>query len=282
MKKLYTFLAAAFLAVTASAQDVDLYLVGAFNNWNNGDPTYMFTNKGEGVYEITVDDLLSQFKVTDGDWVAPYNLGGDGSGVVLGTPAQLVEDSNSNLFFADYDGVLNAFVTVNLNDNTITVSGEGYTAEKVWYIQGVNGDWATWSTDNQFTKNSDNGCYEISEFLFSAAGEFKLATESWVNEYGSGAETSAIAFGNFSTQLYVSGGNVEYSILGTFGIRFNPETEVIEFVQGGLGGVNEITVDLNNAADAIYYNLQGVRVDNPTNGVYIRQQNGSAVKVLVK
>lgn len=32
MKKLYTLLAAAFMAVTASAQDVDLYLVGAFNN----------------------------------------------------------------------------------------------------------------------------------------------------------------------------------------------------------------------------------------------------------
>lgn len=242
----------------------------------------MMTNKGEGVYEITIPELLSQFKVTDGDWTAPYNMGGDGSGVVLGTPAQLVEDSNNNLFFADYDGVLDATVIVNINDLTITVTGEGYTAEKVWYLQGVNGDWATWSTDNQFVKNNDNGCLEINEFSFTSAGEFKLATESWVNEYGAGENTTSIAFGNFSTQLYTPGGTVAYSILGTFGIRFNPETEILEFVQGGLGGVNEITVDLDNAADAIYYNLQGVRVDNPSNGVYIRQQNGSAVKVLVK
>ncbi|MCC8039041.1 MAG: hypothetical protein LIP02_13065 [Bacteroidales bacterium] len=242
----------------------------------------MLTNKGDGVYEISMADLTSQFKVTDGDWDDPYNFAGSSDGIVLGTPYQLVDGSNTNLFFAGGDYITDVYIEVNLNTQMITVTGNYAEMEKVWYIQGVNGDWATWSTDNQFTKNEDSGCYEINEFAFTSAGEFKLATENWVNEYGSGTDTQAIAFGNFSTQLYVSGGNVAYSILGTFGIRFNPETEVVEFVQGGLGGVNEITVDLDNAADAIYYNLQGVRVSNPTNGVYIRQQNGSAVKVLVK
>lgn len=59
----------------------------------------------------------------------------------------------------------------------------------------------------------------------------------------------------------------------------------------------EINVDFNGAklssgvADAVvsdvnapveYYNLQGIRVDNPANGVYIRRQGNTVTKVLVK
>lgn len=45
-------------------------------------------------------------------------------------------------------------------------------------------------------------------------------------------------------------------------------------------GVNDLTVDDN--APAEYYNLQGVRVLNPENGLYIRRQGNKAVKVMVK
>ena len=34
-------------------------------------------------------------------------------------------------------------------------------------------------------------------------------------------------------------------------------------------------------ADATYYNLQGVRVENPSNGVYIRVINNKAEKVIL-
>lgn len=45
-------------------------------------------------------------------------------------------------------------------------------------------------------------------------------------------------------------------------------------------GINSISVD--NSADIEYYNLQGVRVANPENGIYIRRQGNSVSKVLVK
>ena len=35
-------------------------------------------------------------------------------------------------------------------------------------------------------------------------------------------------------------------------------------------------------ADAVYYNLQGVEVENPVNGVYVKVANGKATKVVVK
>jgi hypothetical protein len=45
--------------------------------------------------------------------------------------------------------------------------------------------------------------------------------------------------------------------------------------------VNSIVVDSENAP-VEYYNLQGVRVVNPQNGLYIKRQGNKATKVLVK
>ncbi|MDE6157562.1 MAG: hypothetical protein K2F78_05380, partial [Muribaculaceae bacterium] len=45
-------------------------------------------------------------------------------------------------------------------------------------------------------------------------------------------------------------------------------------------GVDAVTVA--DDADAVYYNLQGVRVANPESGLYIRRQGNSVTKVYVK
>ena len=46
-------------------------------------------------------------------------------------------------------------------------------------------------------------------------------------------------------------------------------------------GIHEVTLGENNGA-VEYFNLQGVRVANPENGLYIRRQGNKAEKVLVK
>ncbi|MDE5749199.1 MAG: hypothetical protein K2H87_00345 [Duncaniella sp.] len=43
-------------------------------------------------------------------------------------------------------------------------------------------------------------------------------------------------------------------------------------------GLNEIFVE---EGEAVYYNLQGVRVANPANGVFIRVQGDKATKVIL-
>jgi hypothetical protein len=53
----------------------------------------------------------------------------------------------------------------------------------------------------------------------------------------------------------------------------------------GTTGVDTIAIDNNTDAatsDAVYYNLQGIRVDNPSTGIYIRRQAGTATKVIVR
>lgn len=56
--------------------------------------------------------------------------------------------------------------------------------------------------------------------------------------------------------------------------------EIRNLVVKGTAGINNITVDEN--APVVYYNLQGVQVANPENGIYIRRQGNKATKVLVK
>jgi hypothetical protein len=50
----------------------------------------------------------------------------------------------------------------------------------------------------------------------------------------------------------------------------------------GEAGVSTVVVDDNSNAPVEYFNLQGVRVANPENGLYIRRQGNKATKVLVK
>lgn len=50
---------------------------------------------------------------------------------------------------------------------------------------------------------------------------------------------------------------------------------------GGTSGIEDIDAAANNAP-VEYYNLQGVRVANPTNGLYIRRQGSTATKVLIR
>ena len=47
-----------------------------------------------------------------------------------------------------------------------------------------------------------------------------------------------------------------------------------------VGAVEDINFDANEPVE--YYNLQGVRVANPENGLYIRRQGSKVSKVLVK
>jgi len=52
------------------------------------------------------------------------------------------------------------------------------------------------------------------------------------------------------------------------------------FKAGGDAGIDNISLD--NNAPVVYYNLQGVQVANPSNGIYIRRQGNKSTKVLVK
>ncbi len=54
-----------------SAEGLDIYLAGNFQNWDPGQPKYRLTEIGEGKYEIPLSlkrDAILQFKFTRGNW----------------------------------------------------------------------------------------------------------------------------------------------------------------------------------------------------------------------
>ena len=81
----------------------------------------------------------------------------------------------------------------------------------------------------------------------------------WTGDWGFGAIDSN---GNF---------------LGFF--EYNVDGKIITGFRLDGSGVKDVAVDAN--AHVEYYNLQGVRVAEPTNGIYIRRQGNTASKVLV-
>ena len=81
----------------------------------------------------------------------------------------------------------------------------------------------------------------------------------WTNDWGFGVTDANGSFQGF----------YEYNLGGKIITGFRLDGS----------GVKDVAVDAN--APVEYYNLQGVRVAEPTNGIYIRRQGNTASKVLV-
>ena len=60
-------------------------------------------------------------------------------------------------------------------------------------------------------------------------------------------------------------------------VRVNSDASAVTFVWDAQTGVDAVESDSNG--DAIYYNLQGIRVANPVNGIFIEVKDGKAAKI---
>lgn len=90
---------------------------------------------------------------------------------------------------------------------------------------------------------------------------------------------TTIQFRNTFTTSSVEAGT--YDVKAAVGFYSNEiKAYPIEYTESTTTGIEGIVVDEN--APVEYFNLQGVRVANPENGLYIRRQGNKATKVLVK
>lgn len=115
---------------------------------------------------------------------------------------------------------------------------------------------------------------------------FQLYTE--VNEY----TVWAIAMTNGEAAITMTVGETTGTVgvtKGTEGTWYNniaPSVGADEIMlpklykKGGSSRVETITVDQN--APVEYFNLQGIRVENPANGLYIRRQGNNVAKVYIR
>ncbi len=85
------------------------------------------------------------------------------------------------------------------------------------------------------------------------------------------AFTSNTAYGSLAGTRHIS-----YRYYTEKGVQ-----EIDDYKAPEESGVEDVIEDASDAP-AVYYNLQGIRVANPTNGIYIVKQGDKARKVLVK
>ncbi len=277
------------LSFTAIGQQTETtyYLIGAGVNghsWQLADESAKFSKISDGIYSVTVNSLLSAFKINDGTWSNDQaNIGSNGENIVLDTPYKYaVGGVSGNITFADITEVTNATVTLNTNDMTITVSGTPVTSEKEWYLVGIGDPDMTFR--EEYKMRGENNVYSVT-FLITdenSQGVFKVSTLNWTEQYGMDEEkTMPISNDNMSTTLGVVSidASVPYSFMpGSYTATWNYDSKTITF-EPILGGVDGITLE---ESEVEYFTLQGVRVAEPSEGIYIVRRNGKSCKTLIR
>ena len=300
MKKIYALAAVALMAMSANAQDgAPLYITGGSIDTNNsgfvnGDwnPTTPdeFTY-ADGVYSIHIDNLV-QFKISSacGDWDL-FNA--EAIGVpeytkdMLGTPVAL-EPWGENVmcpWAGDYDIV----VAGDLSTITLTTTTEDPGDEIAIYLRGDMNGWG--SPEEWLFTSLDGNVFKLtcSDDMAVLAGEtFKVADALWA-KYNFGAAEGFASYmldaplpvqdgSNDNMVLEEDWNGVCYFCLDESLVFFSNDKDADCPFEIKENAVSNISVESSEAP--VYFNLQGVRVANPENGLFIVVKDGKAVKVV--
>ena len=279
MKKFLLSAAAVSLSLCASAQ---VFLAGGFNGWSS-DANEMELK--DGVYTLTVESLTTEFKVVDKTIADKTVWLGSTTPLTLGEALELSEGNDNNVKFADDVAVVkNAVVSFVLDTKMLTVTGEVGEAEVTYALHGnfATGEW------NSVNMTADDNLWSCSfEALENAAGEFGI------KELTAGAQTAWFSCPNGAEYLTISGAaadmlcatsdNTNFKVEGLTGawtFVFDAEAKTLTVKEGKDDAIENVEA-VNNAA-AVYYNLNGVRVANPQNGLFFKKQGNVVTKVIVK
>lgn len=287
MKKFYAFAAAVVAALTMNAQTV-VTLAGGYNGWSATDNPMTETEAGSGVYELKLDKLTKEFKVVVSETVdeAPVQTwyGVEGGAIKLGEPTVLVTgDAGANITFANgWDAISDAVVKFELSTLTLTVTGNEATVEVSYGIHGsfIDPNWAT--TDLE--KAGDNLWVKTFTFEAEAVGEFGIKqmddAGNQLGWFAATAEGIVIEDEIEDIEIVANGKNLNVALpAGTWTFTFDAEALTLS-VTAGEAGIDSVIAEENAAP--VYYNLQGVKVANPENGIYVVRQGNKVSKVLVK
>lgn len=148
-------------------------------------------------------------------------------------------------------------------------------------------DYTTWYVNvlGEFNNWEDNGVNPNAEGI-SVHNDLNIGTKGFKVKVWNGAEDwhsngEAIAQGewisipyNWDANMTIAGATEE----DLFTVEFNCATNQIKVTKSGTVGVAEVEVA---EEAAVYYNLQGVQVANPENGIFVKVVAGKATKVVL-
>lgn len=284
MKKFLSTLAVA-AAVTFSASALDWYVCGAFQGWDAGAAPQM-TEQEDGTFVLEVASIQSGFKIINargwgqGEWGAPSAA----DKVVLGEAFTLTNDGGKDIAFRDYEVINNAKLVLDPEKTTLTVTGTPNTDNPALWLPGSYSP-SNWNTPGEgsatpeFVEN--NGVYTLTT-TFAGEFECKVCGSGWSPQWGFyAADAPVLSDSNNSAILDKKEGNdpgnIKCNFTGEYKVTFNIETCEIVFTS-----TSGIAATAASSEAPVFYNMQGVRVENPTEGLYIRVQGNEITKVIKK
>ncbi len=277
---------------TASAQS-PVYITGNVPGltatWTPEEPATLTYADGVYTYDMTGAKQGQMFKLSTakGDWstfnAAAFGMADDNGNYTLplNTAVTWTEGKCGNMVVpATGDFKL----VVNMDAKTLELQGEGtYTDVFEIYVLGDATGWAAKDAYkfNFVEKNaSGENVYELT-LPEGLVGEFKVATADW-NAVNYGVYDKSIEAGQ-TTELKYNANNISSTITESIKLTFyhNLDTNQSSWLKvDRYSGIGDI--DAEAAATPVFYNLQGVRVDRPANGVYIKVAGDKVSKVFVK
>lgn len=212
----------------------------------------------------------------------------DGTDIKVDFPLTIAFKNYSNIFAVDEAG---DFIQVygkneyNIND----VIPAGWDAKYTVY-QGAtpeltpNGELPASTEQKEYKAKvvaaKDVTTALVNSVIYVANVEFAEATPDAKENFTGVSDGVELSFRNNYTIAGVPAGKYDVKMVVTI-YKGAPSLYVIQYDPAGSvsTGVNE--VEVNENAPAVYYNLQGVKVAEPENGLYIRVQGNKATKVML-
>lgn len=290
LRKVLAVLVAAVVTLGASAQS--LFIFGSFNGWDPANSLEMWKENGVYVMEDIEFGAGGNFAVStkqSSDWGTVnsnrYGFAQDNAIATEGVAMKIVKGEGAMQVPAA--GVYNIYV--DLSAMTVTVKKAGKvtieTPAKLYVMGNLSvGSWDP-ATAVELEKIDDNNF--SGQVTFSGAGDgysyFAIAGAkgSWeaVNPVRFAPVAGEVAF-NIDENVEFSKGEAAFKVVaeGTYYINVDFKNLTVN-VSNYATGVEAIDVE---TATPVYYNLQGVEVANPQNGLYIVKQGNKVSKQLVK
>lgn len=286
----------------------DFYLVGEMNDWNPSDANYKMTRSGNEYTYVAENGISGKWKICNGTWAQTYGQG-ESAMPVVGTEYNLAFNG----------GNLNTDITEKVTIKFTYTEGGPYkllitkyveeppvptVPEKLYLIGNIEN--CQYGADPhigvEMTKEGNvfkcesvmldayegNAWFSFCQAL--AEESIENVEEAWgvVNSYDRfGPQSETVVTPGQATDFTTFVAGVNASACGSYKIAANTEGQkyvfTMDFVTNKLSVSTASSVDTIDAelqGTPVYFNLQGQRVDNPENGIYVRVLNGKATKVM--
>lgn len=279
-KKILAAAVALTFACAASAEVAEtLYIIGdPAGGWDTSKGVEL-DKVSDGVFEYsaTFDSSVSFgfVKALGGDWDTFNSLR-----YTPPTRGEVPQEGSNPMEYTgdttDYSWDLPAgeyHFTVNTNTMELILGGDTpvIKPDQLYFVGEVN----DWRFLDDYKMESEGSVFTFSTGTVRAGLDFKLSDSNWKTAYTS-QRSDMVAGGTYDVFTGDALPNMAMAEdVANFTIVLDPEAMTIT-IKGEGADIDELEVD---QAPAVYYNLQGIMIENPAGGVFIRVQGGRVDKV---